>query len=183
MNEKKAERENFITDFISPIKEILNEQGLDADVYGRPKSIHSIWTKMRKKRILPFDEVYDLFAIRIILNSKPENEKSDCWKAYSIVTDLYHPNPDRLRDWISSPRANGYESLHTTVMGPRGQWDKVQIRTTRMNEIAEKGFAAHWKYKEEPNNDSGIDQWIHKVRELLAIRRQTLWTSSIILRK
>jgi guanosine-3',5'-bis(diphosphate) 3'-pyrophosphohydrolase len=167
LNEKKAERENFITDFISPIKDILNEQGLDADVYGRPKSIHSIWTKMRKKNI-PFDEVYDLFAIRIILNSKPENEKSDCWKAYSIVTDLYHPNPDRLRDWISSPRANGYESLHTTVMGPRGQWVEVQIRTTRMNEIAEKGFAAHWKYKEEPNNDSGLDQWIHKVRELLS---------------
>jgi len=167
LNEKKAERENFIRDFISPIKDILNEQGLDADVYGRPKSIHSIWTKMRKKNI-PFDEVYDLFAIRIILNSKPENEKSDCWKAYSIVTDLYHPNPDRLRDWISSPRANGYESLHTTVMGPRGQWVEVQIRTTRMNEIAEKGFAAHWKYKEEPNNDSGLDQWIHKVRELLS---------------
>jgi guanosine-3',5'-bis(diphosphate) 3'-pyrophosphohydrolase len=167
LNEKKAERENFIRDFITPIKEILNEQGLNADLYGRPKSIHSIWTKMRKKNI-PFDEVYDLFAIRIILNSKPESEKSDCWKAYSIVTDLYHPNPDRLRDWISSPRANGYESLHTTVMGPRGQWVEVQIRTNRMNEIAEKGFAAHWKYKEEPNTDSGLDQWIHKVRELLS---------------
>ncbi len=167
LNEKKAERENFVKGFIAPIKDILIEQGLDADVYGRPKSIHSIWSKMRKKNI-PFDEVYDLFAIRIILNSKPENEKSDCWKAYSIVTDLYHPNPDRLRDWISSPRANGYESLHTTVMGPRGQWVEVQIRTTRMNEIAEKGFAAHWKYKEEPNNDSGLDQWIQKVRELLS---------------
>ena len=167
LNEKKAERENFIKDFIAPINEILNEQGLDADLYGRPKSIHSIWTKMRKKNI-PFDEVYDLFAIRIILNSKPENEKSDCWKAYSIVTDLYRPNPARLRDWISSPRANGYESLHTTVMGPRGQWVEVQIRTKRMNEIAEKGFAAHWKYKEEPNSDSGLDQWIHKVRELLS---------------
>ena len=167
LNEKKAERENFIRDFITPINEILNEQGLDADLYGRPKSIHSIWTKMRKKNI-PFDEVYDLFAIRIILNSKPESEKSDCWKAYSIVTDLYHPNPDRLRDWISSPRANGYESLHTTVMGPRGQWVEVQIRTNRMNEIAEKGFAAHWKYKEEPNTDSGLDQWIQKVRELLS---------------
>ena len=167
LNEKKAERENFIKDFISPIKEILNEQGLEADLYGRPKSIHSIWTKMRKKNI-PFDEVYDLFAVRVILNSKPENEKSDCWKAYSIVTDLYRPNPDRLRDWISSPRANGYESLHTTVMGPRGQWVEVQIRTNRMNEIAEKGFAAHWKYKEEPNTDSGLDQWIQKVRELLS---------------
>ncbi|WP_411274404.1 RelA/SpoT family protein [Daejeonella sp.] len=169
LNEKRAERENFVRDFISPISEILNEQDLEADVYGRPKSIHSIWSKMRKKNI-PFDEVYDLFAIRIILNSKPENEKSDCWKAYSIVTDLYHPNPDRLRDWISSPRANGYESLHTTVMGPRGQWVEVQIRTTRMNEIAEKGFAAHWKYKEpsaDSGTDSGLDQWIHKVREML----------------
>lgn len=167
LNEKKAERENFIKDFISPVKEILNEQGLIADLYGRPKSIHSIWTKMRKKNI-PFDEVYDLFAVRVILDSKPESEKSDCWKAYSIVTDLYIPNPDRLRDWISSPRANGYESLHTTVMGPRGQWVEVQIRTNRMNEIAEKGFAAHWKYKEEPNSDSGLDQWIQKVRELLS---------------
>lgn len=169
LNEKKTERENFVRDFIAPISEILNEQGLEADVYGRPKSIHSIWSKMRKKNI-PFDEVYDLFAIRIILNSKPDNEKSDCWKAYSIVTDLYHPNPDRLRDWISSPRANGYESLHTTVMGPRGQWVEVQIRTTRMNEIAEKGFAAHWKYKEpsaDSGADSGLDQWIHKVREML----------------
>jgi GTP pyrophosphokinase len=167
LNEKKTERENFIKDFIAPVKEILNEQGLEADLYGRPKSIHSIWTKMRKKNI-PFDEVYDLFAVRVILNSKPESEKSDCWKAYSIVTDLYRPNPDRLRDWISSPRANGYESLHTTVMGPRGQWVEVQIRTNRMNEIAEKGFAAHWKYKEEPNSDSGLDQWIQKVRELLS---------------
>ncbi|MES3017220.1 MAG: bifunctional (p)ppGpp synthetase/guanosine-3',5'-bis(diphosphate) 3'-pyrophosphohydrolase [Bacteroidota bacterium] len=169
LNEKRTERENFVRDFIAPISEILNEQGLEADVYGRPKSIHSIWSKMRKKNI-PFDEVYDLFAIRIILNSKPDNEKSDCWKAYSIVTDLYHPNPDRLRDWISSPRANGYESLHTTVMGPRGQWVEVQIRTTRMNEIAEKGFAAHWKYKEpsaDSGADSGLDQWIHKVREML----------------
>lgn len=166
LNEKKAERENFVKDFIDPINEILNEQGLKADIYGRPKSINSIWNKMRKKNI-PFNEVYDLFAIRIILDSKPENEKSDCWKAYSIVTDLYRPNPDRLRDWISSPKANGYESLHTTVMGPRGQWVEVQIRTRRMNEIAEKGFAAHWKYKES-SADSGLDQWIHKIRELLS---------------
>ena len=169
LKEKRTEREDFVRDFIAPIKEILNEQGLEADLYGRPKSIHSIWSKMRKKNI-PFDEVYDLSAIRIILKSKPDNEKSDCWKAYSIVTDLYHPNPDRLRDWISSPRANGYESLHTTVMGPRGQWVEVQIRTTRMNEIAEKGFAAHWKYKEPSADngvDNGLDQWIHKVREML----------------
>ncbi|MFD1631267.1 RelA/SpoT family protein [Pseudopedobacter beijingensis] len=166
LNEKKAERERFIKEFIEPIKRILAEQGLVAEVVGRPKSIHSIWNKMRKKSI-PFEEVYDLFAIRIILDSRPENEKSECWKAYSIVTDLYRPNPDRLRDWVSSPKANGYESLHTTVMGPKGQWVEVQIRTQRMNEIAEKGFAAHWKYKES-SNDSGLDQWVHKVRELLS---------------
>ena len=165
LNEKRIERENFIKDFIEPIHEILHEQDLNADLYGRPKSINSIWNKIRKKNI-PFAEIYDLFAVRIILDSKPENEKSDCWKAYSIVTDLYRPNPDRLRDWISSPKANGYESLHTTVMGPRGQWVEVQIRTRRMNEIAEKGFAAHWKYKES-SADSGLDQWIQKIRELL----------------
>lgn len=166
LNEKKAEREAFIKAFIGPIDRILKEQDLEASVVGRPKSIHSIWNKMKKKGI-PFEEVYDLFAIRIILDSKPENEKSDSWKAYSIVTDLYRPNPDRLRDWISSPKANGYESLHTTVMGPKGQWVEVQIRTQRMNEIAEKGFAAHWKYKES-SNDSGLDQWVQKVRELLS---------------
>ncbi|WP_256009513.1 RelA/SpoT family protein [Desertivirga xinjiangensis] len=165
LNEKKAERELYVKTFVEPIKDILKEQGLHAEVYGRPKSIHSIWNKMRKKGI-PFEEVYDLFAIRIILDSKIENEKADCWKAYSIVTDLYRPNPDRLRDWVSSPKANGYESLHTTVMGPKGQWVEVQIRTQRMNEIAEKGFAAHWKYKES-SSDSGLDQWIQKVREML----------------
>jgi GTP diphosphokinase / guanosine-3',5'-bis(diphosphate) 3'-diphosphatase len=165
LNEKKAEREKFIRDFSEPVKKVVEGQGLIADVFGRPKSIHSIWNKMKKKAI-PFEEVYDLFAIRIILDSTPENEKADCWKAYSIVTDLYRPNPDRLRDWISSPKANGYESLHTTVMGPRGQWVEVQIRTKRMNEIAEKGFAAHWKYKES-STDSGLDLWVQKVRDLL----------------
>src|SRR5690606_33562093 len=147
LNEKKTERERYIKEFIEPIKSILQEQGIQADVFGRPKSIFSIWNKMRKKSI-PFEEVYDLFAIRIIIDVPQEQEKAECWKAYSIVTDLYRPNPDRLRDWISSPKGNGYESLHTTVMGPRGQWVEVQIRTKRMNEIAEKGFAAHWKYKE-----------------------------------
>ncbi|WP_448699817.1 RelA/SpoT family protein [Mucilaginibacter sp. AW1-3] len=165
LNEKKTEREKFIRDFIGPVQAVLKEQGLDADVFGRPKSIHSIWNKMKKKAI-PFEEVYDLFAIRIILDSTPDHEKADSWKAYSIVTDLYRPNPDRLRDWISSPKANGYESLHTTVMGPRGQWVEVQIRTKRMNEIAEKGFAAHWKYKES-STDSGLDQWVQKVRDML----------------
>jgi guanosine-3',5'-bis(diphosphate) 3'-pyrophosphohydrolase len=165
LNEKKTEREKFIRDFIEPVKKVLAGQDLEADLFGRPKSIHSIWNKMKKKSI-PFEEVYDLFAIRVILDSAPENEKADCWKAYSIVTDLYRPNPDRLRDWISSPKANGYESLHTTVMGPRGQWVEVQIRTKRMNEIAEKGFAAHWKYK-EATTDSGLDLWVQKVRDML----------------
>ena len=165
LNEKKAERTLFVKHFVDPINEILAEQGFVASIYGRPKSIHSIWNKMKKKNI-PFEEVYDLFAIRIILDSSPEKEKADCWKAYSIVTDLYRPNPDRLRDWVSSPKGNGYESLHTTVMGPKGQWVEVQIRTQRMNEIAEKGFAAHWKYKES-SNDNGLDQWIMKVREML----------------
>lgn len=166
LNEKKTERALFIKNFVEPIAEIMSEQGLKADIYGRPKSIHSIWNKMKKKNI-PFEEVYDLFAIRIILDTSLDNEKADCWKAYSIVTDLYRPNPDRLRDWVSSPKGNGYESLHTTVMGPRGQWVEVQIRTRRMNEIAEKGFAAHWKYKES-SNDNGLDQWIQKVREMLS---------------
>ncbi len=165
LNEKRAERERYIQEFVGPIKEVLHEQGINADVFGRPKSIYSIWNKMRKKSI-PFEEVYDLFAIRIIIDTVPEQEKAECWKAYSIVTDLYRPNPDRLRDWISSPKANGYESLHTTVMGAKGQWVEVQIRSMRMNEIAEKGFAAHWKYKES-NSDSGLDQWIQQVRDVL----------------
>lgn len=171
LNEKKAEREAYVRNFVQPIKEIIAEQGIKADVFGRPKSIHSIWNKMRKKSI-PFEEVYDLFAIRIIIDTDQENEKAECWKAYSIVTDLYRPNPDRLRDWVSSPKANGYESLHTTVMGAKGQWVEVQIRTVRMNEIAEKGFAAHWKYKES-NSDSGLDQWIQKVREILSSPEQS----------
>ena len=123
----------------------------------------SIWNKMKTKDI-PLEEIYDVFAIRIILDSKPELEKSDSWKVYSIVTDFYKPNPDRLRDWISTPKANGYESLHTTVMSPSGKWVEVQIRTRRMDEIAEKGYAAHWKYKESAS-EHALDEWIGKVRE------------------
>ncbi|MCO4292232.1 bifunctional (p)ppGpp synthetase/guanosine-3',5'-bis(diphosphate) 3'-pyrophosphohydrolase [Solitalea sp. MAHUQ-68] len=163
--ERKAERNKYIKEFIEPIQTTLAEQGLTADVVGRSKSIHSIWNKMRTKGV-PFEEVYDLFAIRVILDSTPDSEKADCWKAYSIITDLYLPNPDRLKDWISNPKSNGYESLHTTVMGPKGRWVEIQIRTQRMNEIAEKGFAAHWKYKES-SNESGLDQWIKKVRDTL----------------
>lgn len=166
LNETKVERTKFIKEFIAPIKDELKKLGLESEILGRPKSIHSIWKKMKSKGI-PFEEVYDLFAIRIILESTFEHEKADCWKAYSVVTDKYIPNPDRLRDWISSPKGNGYESLHTTVMGPNGKWVEVQIRSRRMNEIAEKGFAAHWKYKEQ-TNENGLDQWIQKVRDVLS---------------
>jgi guanosine-3',5'-bis(diphosphate) 3'-pyrophosphohydrolase len=121
-----------------------------------------------KKQGVSFDEVYDLFAIRVIIDTEYENEKSDCWKVYSSVTDFYTPNPDRLRDWVSIPKANGYESLHTTVMGPKGRWVEVQIRSERMDEIAEKGYAAHWKYKDgTQNNDNGLEQWLARVREIL----------------
>jgi len=158
-------RTRFINQFSLPIKKSLKEKGLNFEIKGRPKSIHSIWNKMQKKEV-PFEEVYDLMAIRIIIDDDKDNEKADCWKAYSIVTDFYQPNPDRLRDWISVPKANGYESLHTTVMSPTGKWVEVQIRTKRMDEIAEKGFAAHWKYK-EGDGESHFDQWIKKVRDLI----------------
>ncbi len=165
---KKTEevRRRFIRKFFSPVKEVLEERGITFEVKGRPKSIYSIWNKMVKKNV-PFEEVYDLFAIRIIIDSEEEvNEKSDCWQVYSVVTDFYQPNIERLRDWISAPKANGYESLHTTVMSPTGKWVEVQIRTRRMDDIAEKGFAAHWKYK-EGGAESQFDIWISQVRELL----------------
>ena len=165
LKKTQAVRTRFINSFISPIKRSLEEQGFKYEIKGRPKSLFSIWNKMKNKGI-PFEEVYDLFAIRIIIDSPPENEKSDCWKAYSIVTDFYKPSPERLRDWISTPKANGYESLHTTVMSPTGKWVEVQIRTKRMDEIAEKGYAAHWKYKES-GNESNLDEWINKIRDLL----------------
>ncbi|MGI9541965.1 MAG: RelA/SpoT family protein, partial [Cyclobacteriaceae bacterium] len=162
----KDARDRFINRFVRPIKKELKELGFKYEIKGRPKSVYSIWNKMRKQNI-PFEEVYDLFAIRIILDSKQEDEKADCWKVYSIVTDFYQPNPDRLRDWISTPRANGYESLHTTVMSSPGQWVEVQIRSKRMDEIAEKGYAAHWKYKDSLNGASGLEHWISQVREML----------------
>src|SRR5690606_29262592 len=158
-------RTRFINQFATTIKKALENKGFNFEMKGRPKSIYSIWNKMNKKGI-PFEEVYDLFAVRIIIDSKPENEKSDCWQVYSIVTDYYQPNIERLRDWISAPKANGYESLHTTVMSPTGKWVEVQIRTKRMDEIAEKGFAAHWKYK-EGSEESQFDKWINQIRELI----------------
>ncbi|MFL5729506.1 MAG: RelA/SpoT family protein, partial [Cytophagaceae bacterium] len=164
----KAARDKFIKDFTAPLEKSLSKADLNFVIKGRPKSIYSIWNKMRKQNI-PFEEVYDLFAIRIIVEAEPENEKAVCWKVYSMVTDFYKPNPDRLRDWISTPKANGYESLHTTVMSKYGQWVEVQIRTQRMDEIAEKGYAAHWKYKDTSSGNAitGLEMWIRKVRELI----------------
>ena len=167
LNDTKRERTKYINDFIRPIKEKLDKAEFDFEIYGRPKSIHSIWTKMKKKGV-SFEEVYDLFAIRILANSSLEKEKEDCWKVYSIITDEYTPSPERLRDWLSNPKSNGYEALHTTVMGPQGKWVEVQIRTKRMNEIAEKGLAAHWKYKEGKDDESRFDKWFHQIREALS---------------
>jgi GTP diphosphokinase / guanosine-3',5'-bis(diphosphate) 3'-diphosphatase len=167
LQETKAERNKYIKKFIEPIQKALDETYSNYEIKGRPKSIHSILTKMKKQEV-SFDEVFDLFAIRIIIDDEYENEKSDCWKVYSTVTDFYTPNPDRLRDWVSIPKANGYESLHTTVMGPGGKWVEVQIRSKRMDEIAEKGYAAHWKYKDGTQvNDNGLEQWLARVRDML----------------
>ncbi len=166
LEKSKAVRNRFITQFSLPIKRELEKQDFKFEIKSRTKSVYSIWNKIKNKNI-PFEEIYDLFAIRIILDTKIENEKAECWKAYSVVTDFYQPSPDRLRDWISSPKSNGYESLHTTVMSPTGKWVEVQIRTSRMDEIAEKGYAAHWKYKEKTNQESALDHWLGKIRESL----------------
>lgn len=166
LNDTKRERTKYINDFIRPIREKLERADFDFEIYGRPKSIHSIWNKMKKKGV-SFEEVYDLFAIRILVTAPPEKEKEDCWKVYSIITDSYIPSTERLRDWLSNPKSNGYEALHTTVMGPQGKWVEVQIRTKRMNEIAEKGLAAHWKYKEGTSDESRFDKWFQQIREAL----------------
>jgi guanosine-3',5'-bis(diphosphate) 3'-pyrophosphohydrolase len=158
-------RNRFIKEFIKPLQEDLERERLRAEIKGRPKAISSIWRKMKKQKV-EFEEVYDKFAIRIIIDSPLKKEKADCWKAYSIITDHYQPNPERLRDWISAPKSNGYESLHTTVVVPGGEWVEVQIRSARMNVIAEKGLAAHWKYK-GIKGQAGIDKWIQRVRETL----------------
>jgi GTP pyrophosphokinase len=162
----KDVRNRFIRRFVNPVREALAKEGYNFDIKARTKSISSIWRKMQSKD-LPFEEVFDLFAIRIILDVPMDMEKADCWRVYSIVTDFYQPSPDRLRDWISTPRANGYESLHTTVMSPQGKWVEVQIRTKRMDEIAEKGLAAHYRYKENSKDDSKFDRWISEIRELM----------------
>lgn len=167
LRETKDERVKFIDDFVRPIKKELERQGIKYQIAEREKSISSIWSKMKTKGV-PFQEVFDVFAVRIIIDTTLEFEKSVCLNVYSIVTDHYLPNRQRFRDWISTPKANGYESLHTTVMSKSGRWVEVQIRTKRMDEIAEKGYAAHWKYKSNIHKtESGLDQWLEKVRELL----------------
>ena len=167
LKDTKIKRDKFIRSFIRPIKKKLKSFELDFKVIGRPKSIFSIYNKMKKQN-KSFEEIYDLFAIRIILNSSISEEKTQCWQAYSCVTDCYQPNPDRLKDWISTPKTNGYESLHTTVMSSTGKWVEVQIRSKRMDEIAEKGFAAHWKYKEKIKGGSQFEDWISSIRDLIS---------------
>lgn len=165
LNERKNARDAYIASFIGPIKEKLEGLGLKFDIKGRTKSIFSIWNKMRKQKN-DIDHIYDLFAIRIIIDTPPEKEKSDCWLAYSVVTDMYQPNPSRMKDWISIPKSNGYESLHITVAGPEGKWVEVQIRTRRMDLVAEKGLAAHWRYK-GIKSESNLDAWMNNVRDIL----------------
>ena len=169
LRKTKAVRTRFIRSFCAPIKRELDQAGIKYDIKGRPKSIFSIWSKMQTQKV-SFEDIYDVFAVRIVINTERAKEKMEIWRTYSIVTDFYQPNPDRLRDWISLPKGNGYESLHTTVMSPSGKWVEIQIRSERMNEVAEKGFAAHWKYKEgngEKAGGSQIDNWLGQIRELL----------------
>lgn len=165
LNETKTSRDAYIAEFIRPIKEKLGMTNLKYEVKGRTKSIYSIWNKLRKQKN-DIEHIYDLFAIRIIIDSEPTNEKSDCWLAYSIITDLYRPNPSRLKDWLSIPKSNGYESLHITVYGPDQRWVEVQIRTKRMDLIAEKGLAAHWRYK-GIKSEGNLDVWMNNVRDIL----------------
>ena len=165
LNATKKARDKYIDDFIGPVKEKLEAAGLSFHIKGRTKSIHSIWQKMKKQKC-DFEGIYDLFAIRIIIQSPEEKEKMLCWQAYSIVTDMYQPNPKRLRDWLSVPKSNGYESLHITVLGPQSKWVEVQIRTERMDEIAERGVAAHWRYK-GIKGETGLDDWLNNIRSIL----------------
>ena len=166
LNETKRSRDAYIKKFIEPVKARLEAEGLKFSIKGRTKSIHSIWNKIRKQQV-PFEKVYDLFAIRIIIDCPVEREKAACWQAFSVVTDMYTANTKRLRDWISVPKSNGYESLHVTVMGPEGKWVEVQIRTERMDEVAEKGVAAHWKYKGGKSDSAQMDEWLKNLRDLL----------------
>ena len=165
LNETKQNRDAYIDRFILPIEERLRDAGLKFHIKGRTKSIHSIWQKMMKQKC-PFEGVYDLFAIRVILDAPADKEKIQCWQAFAIITSMYQPNPKRLRDWLSIPKSNGYESLHITVLGPEQKWVEVQIRTERMDDIAERGVAAHWRYK-GIKSESGLDEWLTGVRKML----------------
>ena len=165
LNETKQSRDAYIERFIRPIEEKLREAGIKCHIKGRTKSIHSIWQKMKKQKC-PFEGVYDLFAIRIIIDTPVEQEKMQCWQAFALVTSMYQPNPKRLRDWLSIPKSNGYESLHITVLGPEQKWVEVQIRTERMDEVAERGVAAHWRYK-GVQSETGIDEWLTGIRNML----------------
>ena len=165
LNQTKVRRDAYIADFIAPVKAKLEAEGLTFDIKGRTKSIYSIWNKIKKQKT-DVDHIYDLFAIRVIIDAPPEREKAECWLAYSIVTDMYRPNPARMKDWISIPKTNGYESLHITVKGPEDRWVEVQIRTRRMDEVAEKGLAAHWRYK-GVKAEQGLDVWMKNVRDIL----------------
>ena len=165
LNETKKERDKYVEDFIRPIKKALEQSGMKFTIKGRTKSINSIWNKMRKQGV-DLSGMYDLFAIRIIIDTPPETEKKECWIAYSIVTDIYTANTSRLKDWITIPKSNGYESLHITVNGPSDHWVEVQIRTKRMDEIAERGLAAHWRYK-GIKSEGGLDEWMNNVRDVL----------------
>ena len=165
LNETKASRDAYIERFIKPIEEKVKAAGINCHIKGRTKSIHSIWEKMKKQKC-GFEGIYDLFAIRIIIDCPEDKEKMQCWQAYSIVTDMYQPNPKRLRDWLSVPKSNGYESLHITVLGPEKKWVEVQIRTERMDDIAERGVAAHWRYK-GVKGETGLDEWLTGIRSML----------------
>ena len=165
LNETKRSRDKYIQEFIEPVNERLEKTGFKYDIKGRTKSISSIYNKLKKQKI-EFESIYDLFAIRVILDAPVEQEKAQCWQVYSIITDMYQPNPKRLKDWLSIPKSNGYESLHITVMGPESKWVEVQIRSKRMDEIAERGLAAHWKYK-GLKGESGLDGWLQSLRESL----------------
>jgi GTP pyrophosphokinase len=166
LRETKSSRENYIDRFIAPLREGLDELGYEYRIYGRPKSIYSIYNKIKKKQV-PFEQIYDLFAVRIVMDVPRNKEKLSCWAAYSVVTDVYQGVPERLKDWVTIPKSNGYESLHTTVAGPDARFVEVQIRSERMNEIAERGFAAHWKYKGVSNQPDVYEQWFDSVRDIL----------------
>lgn len=166
LNETKKSRDEYIDRFISPIQEKLTNEGFKFHMKGRTKSIHSIWQKMRKQRC-DFEGVYDLFAIRIIIDCPVEKEKMQCWQVYSIITDMYQPNPKRMRDWLSVPKSNGYESLHITVLGPEQKWVEVQIRSERMDDVAERGLAAHWRYKGVKGSEGNTDEWLNSIRTAL----------------